>query len=121
MSHPLPRVAIVDDDTAVLESTRFLLEITGHRTETFSSPGDFLAESERQAFDRLIIDQHMPLLTGLEVVHRLRTRGLNIPTMLITGALTPEIVARAGRMRLEKVVEKPASEADLMDFIGGSV
>ena len=118
MNQSLPRVAVVDDDLAVLESARFLLEITGHQAEIFASPGDFLAESEHRAFDRLIIDQHMPMLTGLEVVDRLRARGVNIPVMLITGALTPEIVARAGRMRLQKVVEKPASAADVMEFVG---
>lgn len=117
MPQRLPRIAIVDDDMAVLESTRFLLEISGHSAETFASPEDFLEESERAAFDRLIIDQHMPLLTGLEVVDRLRARGVNIPIMLLTGALTPDITTRARGMQLERVVEKPAGVQDLVDFV----
>ena len=51
------------------------------------------------------------------MVDRLRARGVNIPVMLITGALTPEIATRAGRMQLEKVVEKPASAEDVMTFV----
>ena len=43
-----------------------------------------------------------------------------MPIMLMTGSLTPDIVTRAGQIHLEKIVEKPASEAALMEFIEDS-
>lgn len=113
-------VAIVDDDLAVLESTRFLLEVAGHRVETFASPCEFLVCNDAAAFDCLILDQHMPRLTGLELASRLRARGFNRPIMLVTGSLTSDIVTRAGEMQLKKVVEKPASETELMNFIAAA-
>ena len=100
--------------------TRLLLETTGHHVETFASPCDFLAQSGGRGFDCLILDHHMPRLTGLELARRLRARGVGMPIMLITGSLTPDIVSRAGEMHLEKVVEKPASEAELIGFIAGA-
>ncbi len=112
-----PRIAIVDDDDAVLESTRFLLEISGHAVATFTSAVDFLASADSRAYDRLILDHHMPRLTGLELARHLREAGVRIPTMLLTGSLTPDIITRAGELGLERVVEKPASEADLMAFV----
>ena len=115
-----PRIAIVDDDVAVLESTRFLLEAAGHVVETFASPCAFLTETAVRRFDCLILDQHMPRLTGLELACRLRARGITMPIMLMTGSLTPDIVTRAGQIHLEKIVEKPASEAALMEFIEDS-
>ena len=113
-------VAIVDDDVAVLDSTRLLLEIAGHDVETFASPSDFLARAANSNFDCLILDHHMPQLTGLELAKCLRTRGNTMPIMLITGSLTPDITARAARLHLEKVAEKPASEAELMHFIASA-
>lgn len=115
-----PRIAIVDDDIAVLDSTRLLLEIAGHHVETFASPGDFLAQGGDTGFDCLILDHHMPRLTGLELARRLRAQGSHMPIMLITGSLTSDIVSRAAAMHLEKVVEKPASEAELMGFIAAA-
>lgn len=120
MSPHTPRIAIVDDDIAVLESTRLLLEIAGHQVETFASPCDFLAQAANDTFDCLILDHHMPRLTGLELARRLRSQGSTMPIMLITGSLTPDIVIRARDMHLEKVVEKPASEGELMDFIAAA-
>lgn len=120
MSFHTPRVAIVDDDIAVLESTRLLLEIAGHHVETFASPCDFLAKAANDAFDCLILDQHMPQLTGLELARLLRGRGVSMPIMLITGSLTPDIERRASDMHLERVVEKPAPESVLMDFIAAA-
>jgi len=112
-----PRIAIVDDDAAVRDSTRLLLEVAGCCVETFASPCDFLARAANSNFDRLILDQHMPHLTGLELAKRLRATGNTMPIMLITGALTPDIVKRANEMHLEKVAEKPASATDLMRFV----
>lgn len=120
MSPYPPRVAIIDDDLAVLDSTRLLLELFGHRVETFASPCAFLAQRDANEFDCLIVDQHMPRLTGLELAGRLRAKGIDRPIMLMTGSLTPDIVTRAGQMQIAPVVEKPASEAALMDFIAAA-
>src|SRR3954447_24392903 len=76
-----PRIAVIDDDADVLESTRFLLEISGHVVQTFASACDFLAELRLQAFDCLILDHHMPALTGLELARRLRASGVTLPIM----------------------------------------
>jgi FixJ family two-component response regulator len=52
------RVAIVDDDLAVRESLRFLLEIIGHPVETFASAAEFL-KAGQQHLACLILDHHI--------------------------------------------------------------
>ena len=109
-------VAIVDDDDAVRDSLRFLLEVIGHPVETFASAAEFLkAEINRLAC--LILDHHMPEMTGLELAEQLRTDGAGIPILLITAAPSPAIVARAAEVGINWVLEKPATEEDLLDFI----
>lgn len=111
-------VAVIDDDAAVLDSLRFLLEIAGYRVVTYSSAAAFLA-GDGPWPDCLILDHHMPQMTGLELVARLRADGVRLRIMLITGSSTPAIRARAAELGVAKVVEKPPAEGELMDFVGG--
>ena len=73
-----PVVAIVDDDDAVRDSLRCLLEVVGLTVQTFASASEFLA-AELGHVGCLILDQHMPGITGLELVEHLQTNGSQIP------------------------------------------
>ena len=113
------RVAIVDDDAAVRDSLRFLLEVIGHPVETFASAAEFL-KADKQHLACLILDHHMPEMTGLELAERLRADGSGIPILLITGSPSPAIVARAAELGINRVLEKPLTDEDLLDFIDGT-
>jgi two-component system, LuxR family, response regulator FixJ len=109
-------VAIVDDDLAVLDSLKFLLEISGHTVATYLSAAAFLADHATK-HACLILDHHMPQTTGLELAARLRRAGIAIPVLLITGSPSPAIIARAAQLGVEKVLEKPPGEDDLLGFV----
>jgi two-component system, LuxR family, response regulator FixJ len=113
------KVAIVDDDAAIRDSLRFLLEVIGHPVETFASAAEFLKANTRN-IACLILDQHMPDMTGLELAERLRADGSDIPILLITGASTPTIVARAAELGINRVLAKPRADEDMLDFINAS-
>jgi FixJ family two-component response regulator len=112
-------VAIIDDDIDVLASLKFLLEVAGHEVATYHSPVDFLARAGSPA-DCLIVDQHMPQMTGLELVGRLRLRPSPNNIMLITGSLSPAIVEQAGMLGIAIVVEKPPANDRLLAFVARS-
>ena len=109
-------IAIVDDDTAVLESLRFLFEVIGHPVQAFASAAEFL-QSELRHFAALIVDHYMPQMTGLELAERLRADGIAIPILLVTGSPSPTIVARAAKLGINRVLEKPPIEEEVLDFI----
>jgi len=121
MTHPSPgTVAIVDDDHAVLDSLRFLLEVLGYRVATHASADAFLTDRGTPNVDGpscLIIDQHMPRMTGLELAQALRDDGDGIPILLITGSPSPAIVQRAAQLGIVNVLEKPPEEKDLLNFL----
>jgi FixJ family two-component response regulator len=71
---PRDTVAIVDDDEAVRHSLRFWLEALGHKVETFASVAEFL-KAELEKLLCLVVDHHMPGMTGLDLAERLRTEG----------------------------------------------
>jgi FixJ family two-component response regulator len=109
-------VAIVDDDEAVRHSLRFLLEVIGHKVETFASAAEFL-KAELGKLLCLIVDYHMSDMTGLDLAERLRTEGNTVPIMLTTGLPSRAIYARAAEVGVDEVLEKPLDETLLLAFI----
>jgi len=109
-------VAIVDDDPAVRDSLKFLLEVAGHTVDAYASATAFLEDHASQP-SCLILDQHMPTMTGLELAARLRTEGWRIPILLITAQPSSAINTRAAELNISNVLEKPLAEADLLNFI----
>lgn len=113
------QVAIIDDDDAVRNSLQFLLEVVGYPVVAFASAAEFL-EADAGNLACLILDQHMPNMTGLELAVRLRADGVDMPIMLITGSPSPDMVARAAELGIDRVLEKPPNEQELLDFIGAA-
>ncbi len=109
-------VAVVDDDASVRESLRFLLETAGYIVATFKSADEFLAA----AIDGtacLLLDQHMPRVTGLDLLYELRAAGSAMAVALMTGSPSPELTLRAQALGAVIIMEKPLREADLMRFL----
>ena len=109
-------VAVVDDDAAVLDSMQFMLELAGFQVATYGSAVSYLASAPHRA-RCLILDYNMPLMTGLELMARLRAGGSSIPVLLITSALSDDIVSRAAELGVEQVLGKPPNEDALIGFV----
>jgi len=110
------KVAIIENDDAVRDSFRLLLEVTGYAVETFALAAGFL-RSDIRDLACLICDHHLPNMTGLELVERLRSEGIAIPVLLITGEPSPTVTARAAELGIERVLTKPVNGEDVLDFI----
>src|SRR5690348_9789487 len=95
------KIAVVDDDDAVRESLSFLLSIAGHPVMDFGSAEEFLQCGALDQVRGLILDHHMPCISGLELAARLRAGGWQLPILLITGVPSPAIVARAAELGIE--------------------
>ena len=114
-SHRL--VAVVDDDDAVRDSLRFLLEIAGYSVATYGSAAEFLHEAPLGDLACLVVDQHMPEQTGLQMVSRLRSQGVTLPVALITGSPSPDLIRLARELNVGSVMEKPLDDDALLEFI----
>jgi two-component system, LuxR family, response regulator FixJ len=99
-------VIIVDDDNAVRDSLKFSLEIEGFEVRAYAGPNELLNDGSAPPAICLITNYHMPAMDGLELMSRLRARGLTIPAFLITGHLTDNMRRRAATIGVS-VLEKP--------------
>lgn len=109
-------VAVVDDDDAVRNSIRFLLEMADYTVHAYEFALRML-DNDWRDFDCLVVDQHMPGITGLEVLARLRSEGASLPVVLITGSISPDLERRATELGA-RVLVKPLVEDDLLAFVG---
>jgi two-component system response regulator FixJ len=110
-------VAVVDDDDAVRDSLQFLLEAAGIAVVTYASAAQFLNEAVVDDLGCLVVDQHMPDKTGLQLVSCLRRRGITLPIALITGSPSPDLLRLAAELGIAKVMEKPLDDEVLVQFI----
>jgi FixJ family two-component response regulator len=120
MADPKRRtVAIVDDDHAVRDALGFLLTVVGHEIEMFASAAEFL-KADIQHVACLLLDHHMPHMTGLELAERLRAAGVTIPIMLLTALPSRAIAAHAAKIGIEIVLEKPPNEVAMLGFVAAA-
>jgi two-component system response regulator FixJ len=108
-------VAVVDDDAAVCDSTRFLLEAHDFGVRTYQSGAEFLDEDPDIAC--LIVDYQMPGLNGLDFVSELRKRGCDVPAIMITATTDPTVERRAAGLGIRRVLQKPLSNHALLSAI----
>ena len=78
-------VYIVEDDEAVRDSLKWLLEASSYRVELFDSGEMFLAKFDPNAIAVLVLDVRMPGMSGLEVQEHLIARKCDIPIIFISG------------------------------------
>ena len=110
-------VAIIDDDAALLDSMKFLLEAEGYDVATYNSPGAFLAGRD-ECPACLIVDQFMPgEETGLEFIARLRRREYHLPVLLISGSPSFDMTRNAARLDVAAALAKPVPPETLLRFV----
>lgn len=112
-----PVVCIVDDDTDVLGSLRFLLETDGFDVRTFRSGAALLNSIAAGEVDCLVIDYKMPGMNGLDLSIRLQERDIYSPIILITGYPDQDISRKAAAAGIRHVVLKPLLEDSLVSRV----
>ncbi len=110
-------VYLVDDDDAVREALSLLLRTVGLQVRGFSSPEGLLASVGGLAPGCLVLDIRMPTMSGLKLQTTLIDRGINWPTVVISGHGDIEACRRAFRNGAIDFLGKPVDEQDLIDAI----
>jgi len=103
-------ILLVDDDAAVRNALKFSLEMEGFSVRLYPTPEALLAETDLPNDGCLVIDYRMPEIDGLELVERLRNRGVTLPVLLISGRVTRSLRERASGLGIREVLEKPLSD-----------
>ncbi len=110
-------VFVVDDDPAMRDSLRWLLESVDLEVRTFESAGRFLEGLEPTRPSCLVLDVRMPGLSGLDLQAELVRRDVGIPVIMISGHGDVPVAVRAMRAGAIDFIEKPFSDQLLLDRV----
>jgi FixJ family two-component response regulator len=119
MNAPLPSstVFIVDDDEAVRDSLRWLLEANAYHVQAYASAESFLAEYDPNQVGVLITDIRMPGMNGLELQEQLITRRAPLPIVFITGHGDVPMAVSTMKKGAIDFLEKPFKDSDLREIV----
>ena len=114
---PDATVYVVDDDAAVRDSLRWLMDSVGLRVAEFASGEEFLEAITPRHPGCVVLDLRMPQLGGLEVHQRLRQRGIELPVIVISGHGDVAVAVRALKSGVVDFIEKPFNDQELLDCV----
>jgi len=110
------KIFVVDDDEAVRDAIKALLEMHGLDVEDFGSTAEFMRGYAKPAHGCLILDQHLLQRSGLDFLASADGRKLGIPVILITGQGDENIKRRAEQAGAA-YLEKPLRRKNLIDTL----
>jgi CheY-like chemotaxis protein len=114
------RILIVDDNQAFAENLGEILADAGAEVQTASSGAAAVELVQKTRFDLLLSDMRMPVMSGAELVHRIRRLDPGLPAIVITAYTNDDDLLAARQEGLLAVLPKPAPVARLLELVGAS-
>jgi len=111
------RILVIDDEPAIRDTMRMILEYEGHDVVLAGSGQEGLAAAEREPPDLVFLDIKMPGLDGLEVLTRLRAAHETVPVVIVSAHGTAASALEAGRLGAFRFIEKPLSKDYVLDAV----
>jgi CheY-like chemotaxis protein/two-component sensor histidine kinase len=109
------RILLVDDEVPLVRLGEEMLAALGYEAAGYTSSVDALAAfaAEPQGFDAVLSDETMPLLPGSEMARQMRRIRADIPIVLMSGYVGPNIAALARQAEVDELLPKPLVSRDI--------
>jgi len=117
MNERSAKVFVVDDDVSVCVALSRLIRTAGLHVETFGTAAECLGADRLKDADCLVLDVHLPDLSGLELQAKLTELGLALPIVFITGRGDIPMSVRAMKAGALEFLTKPFDDQQLLDAI----
>jgi FixJ family two-component response regulator len=118
MSEASPVIHIIDDDAALRQALSRLLTASGYRTVVYESGTAFLDRAPGIDAGCILLDVHMPGLTGLQLQEHLVKTSCILPIVFLSGAGDIAMSVKAIKAGAEDFLSKPITKEDLIEAIG---
>ena len=116
----LGTVYVVDDDDAVRDSLKWLLEASDYRVELYDSGESFIAKYDPKAIAVLVLDVRMPGMSGIELQHEMKLRGDTLPIIFISAHGDIDMAVMALHECAADFIQKPVDNERLLAVIAST-
>jgi FixJ family two-component response regulator len=117
MSDSRAIVHVVDDEPAVRDALKWLIEGEGLVVQTHASAEDFLGALVPEQPGCALVDLRMPGMSGLELQQALAQRGIELPFVFISAHGEVPLAVTAMRRGAVDFIEKPFNDATLIEAV----
>jgi len=111
-------IHIVDDEEVVRNSLAFLLSVSGYAVRVHDSATSFLRQAKGLTSACLITDLRMPDMSGVDLIKRLRSENIMIPSIVITGHGDVPMAVEAMKAGAIDFLEKPFEDEVIVGAVG---
>jgi len=117
-----PVIFVVEDDSHIRQEIRGVLEAGGYKVEDYADCETFLGaygEAYRPGREScLLLDAHLPGMSGFELLKRMTEAGHHLPAIMITGNSDVPMVVQAMKAGASDFIEKPFGRGELLASVG---
>ena len=112
---------ITDDDRDFRETLGSIFEPRGFQTLLASDGKEALDIVRQERVHVVLIDMHMPRMTGLEMIRQLKLTHEAMPCILISAAMDEHLVQEARQAKVFSQLAKPVSLLDVTKTVGAAM
>jgi len=114
-------VCIVDDNVAVRDAIRWLVEEVGLCANTYRTAQEFLNDVASISYGCLVLDIRMPGMSGLDCQEYLSQHGITLPVIVVTGHGDVPMAVRSMKSGAFEFLQKPFNDQTLLDTIFAAI
>ncbi|HEY5910657.1 MAG TPA: response regulator [Verrucomicrobiae bacterium] len=108
---------MVDDEVLVRKIHAEVLSRSGYQTETAEDGAAAWEALQADGYHLLITDNHMPKVSGIELVKKMRSAHITLPVILASGAMPTEELDRYPWLQLAATLLKPFTDDELLETV----
>ena len=112
--NPRQRILVVEDDSQVRRVNAEVLIYSGYHVDAVENGAAAWDALQLNNYDLVVTDNHMPRLTGVELIQKIQDARMDLPVIMATGALPEEEFARSPWLQPSIILLKPYSFDDLL-------
>ncbi|MDZ4752263.1 MAG: sigma-54 dependent transcriptional regulator [Flavobacteriales bacterium] len=103
----MPKILLIDDEASIRKALKEILEYESYEVEEAEDGAAGLKKLEAGQFDIVFCDIKMPKMDGMELLDRIKAKGLELPVIMITGHGSVETAVEALKKGAYDFIEKP--------------
>jgi DNA-binding NtrC family response regulator len=121
MNEDNPFVCVIDDESSIRESLINLLRSAGLKVQAFASAQEFLSNWPRKTPSCLVLDVHLPGISGLDLQQKLAAGDVQVPIIFLTGYGDIAMTVRAMKAGAIEFLTKPVRDEDLLSAVDQAI